>query len=279
MMKAFIIALLTALLLSGCVTETKMTSPEIAGITQRTSEDYGTIVIDNRYVLYNNVWNKGAASGPYFQEVFTGVDEKGSFSGWDWKWPACSQVATYPEIQFGDSPWVGADGLVSGKTVGLTPGFPYQVGTKSMSVAFDFEVNASGKYNMSFDVWVLSKQPNISSNISHEIMIWNLNNMTSNWSWAKSLGSLETGNAVFDVYFQAKHGDASGGSKVIWDFIAFVSREPVFKGVWNIDAFLNFLIEKGRLSASNFICNLEVGNEVMGGSGFTKIREFSMSFK
>jgi hypothetical protein len=272
------IAIALCLTLSGCMTE-KPAAPDVTGITRRVSEDYGSIVIDKRYVLYNNVWNKGVAIGPYFQEVFTGADERGAFTGWDWKWPQGNQVATYPEIQFGDSPWVGATGLVPGSTIGLVPGFPYQVRTRSMSVTFDFEVKATGRYDMAFDAWAISKLPNVSANISHEIMIWNVNNMTFDWSWAKSLGNFEIDGTVFDVYYRLNHGDASGGSKVQWTFVAFVSKNPVFKATWNIDAFLDFLIEKGRLSTSNYICNLEVGNEIMGGSGITKLREFSVTLQ
>jgi hypothetical protein len=260
-------------LVMGCVTgqEIEPPVPEIPGLAKKVSANWGTILIDDRYVVYNNVWNKQAAVGDYHQEIFQGTDADSSFIGWNWKWNGRVGVIAYPEIMFGISPWGGLAGHI--------PELPYLIGTRSLSATFDVDIEATGTYNMTFDIWAISKLPIIPENISHEIMIWNITKMWSSWSWATKLGKAEIDGTTFDVYSHPNHGDASGGNKKKWTYIAFVSRNDVLRATWKLDPFFDFLVERSIMKTSDLIANVEFGNEVMSGSGTVKIRKYSVDVK
>lgn len=55
-------------------------------ITKEETSDWAEIKVGNRCILLNNVWNKNAAKGKYFQRIFTGKSEGKDFFGWSWDW-------------------------------------------------------------------------------------------------------------------------------------------------------------------------------------------------
>ena len=238
-------------------------------ITKTESADWAEIAVGKKCVLLNNVWNKNAATGNYSQKIFTGKSGGKDFAGWSWDWKGTDRwVVSYPEIGCGDSPWAAKKNLA--------PEFPFKAGLKKVTAEIDASIEADGKYNMTFQIWAVSKLPAVKENISHEIMIWNCNKTGDSWSWAVNRGTLVSGGVTYDVYEKKVHGDDSGAHANKWSYTAFVARTRIMKGVFKIDEFFNFMIKNNMLKADNYITNIDIGNEIWYGKGTVKMRKYEV---
>jgi hypothetical protein len=56
-----------------------------------------------------------------------------------------------------------------------------------------------------------------------------------------------------------------------------LAEKTILHGPLDIGQIIDFLLKKGYLSARLFIANLELGDEVMRGSGTTVIRNFAVT--
>ena len=168
-------ASLAGVLLTNC--QSIKVPSDIEGVTKREASDYGRIQMGDRYVLLNDVWNKQSAFGFHYQDVFYGHSGGRDFIGWSWNWSSNGRmVVSFPNVYCGSSPW--------DPEYGTAPEMPFPAGSKSVTATFDIDFAATGKYDMAFDIYVISRLPNVRQNLSHEIMIWNVNAASSDWSWA-----------------------------------------------------------------------------------------------
>ena len=110
-------------------------------------------------------------------------------------------------------------------------------------------------------------------------MIWNINDTSNSWGWATKLRNFSINGITFDVYKKSNHGGTSGESAKQWTYIAFVSRTNILQATWNIDEFINYLIDKDIISTNNYISSVELGNEIFTGSGIVKITDYSVIVK
>lgn len=271
-MKTAICVILSALTGIISVSCTSVVMPDSIRISQndvksRASNDWDEIAYQHDYRVINNVWNKGAATVPYYQDVVTGED----FFGWNWKWEGRDNVMAYPQVDYGCSPWT------PGKKSGT--GFPFAAGTRKCTVSFDVEIKASGIYNMTFQIWAVRGSLPEKSAISHEIMIWTIDQSPRQWGWAVHQGKFKYGDVTFDVYTRAHHTDDSGANSNQWRYIAFVPNKYIYKATLNVDEFFDYLIKEKLLTTENYIANIGFGNEVWTSEGYTKIRNYSVTVK
>lgn len=237
------------------------------GILQQNTADYATISVDGGYIVINNVWNKGATTGRYRQRIFTkDLNGKTAF-GWDWKWGSSYTVVSYPEVLCGDTPW--------DTTYQSNGGLPFLAGSKDVTVNYNVDLDGTGIFNMAFEFWVASKAKAVARDITHEIMIWNYN---QGMKPAGSKVDEVTFNGVdYDVYIRKNHGDASGSNSNQWVYIAFEAKTPVLNGPLNIGEFIDYLIDEDILNENLYIATLELGNEVVQGSGRAVISNYSIT--
>ena len=136
--------------------------PVGAEAPQTKCADWDRIIISD-YYLHNNVWGKKDLKG-YQQCLFREAGKDGAF-GWTWEWPeGAPDVAAYPEVLFGQSPW---------NPESTSPSLPRQVGKlKKARVTYDLSLQAEGIYNLAFDAWLTSEAPPSEKTITAEIMIW-----------------------------------------------------------------------------------------------------------
>ena len=128
-------------------------------------KNFASTTVDDRYRIFNNGWNAKANTGPFRQKVFVKESNGKPIFGWAWKWwGGGTDVASYPEIQVGHSPWAGE--------VAPNSGFPFRVGSKKLVVDYDVSMRASGSYDLAFEFWAVSSPPVTKSGITHEVMIW-----------------------------------------------------------------------------------------------------------
>ncbi len=232
--------------------------------------DWASVTLDGGYFLYNNVWNKDAAHGPHQQSIFWGaVAEKPAF-GWQWHWPSSDGVVAYPEVIYGDSPW-------DQKPRRAAPLLPLRLGSRRLTVDYDISVEASGICNTAFEFWTVSSLPASPSVITHEVMIWIDNkDMTPAGVWTDVF---TLGGTTYDMFVRESHGDASGKNPQKWTYVAFLARKPVLKGPLDISAFAAFLQSRKLLGRALYMTGLELGNEVVTGSGRTEVRGYTVAIR
>jgi hypothetical protein len=233
----------------------------------QSEKDFDATVVNGRYRLFNNVWNKGATSGHYRQKIFLSDDNGKPVFGWVWKWRDSSGVATYPEIQTGSSPWNGPAFPDSG--------FPFEAGTKKLVVNYDVTLQASGSYNMAFEFWAVSALPPAQNNITHEVMIWIAGERLG--AAGNIVGKTTIQGNAFSIYRRENHGDASGANSNTWTIISLLADKNILHGPLDIGQIIDFLLEQKYLAPNLFIANLELGNEVMRGSGSTIVRNYAVT--
>ena len=271
MMRGNPITLASIVLLAACSTgggRADFDLKQVPGSTVFESEkDFASTVVNGRYRLFNNVWNKGATTGRYRQKIFVNDDNGKTIFGWAWKWRDSSGVATYPEIQVGQSPWVGEAAPDSG--------FPFQLGTKKLIVSYDIALAATGSYNLAFEFWAVSAVPASKDTITHEIMIWIAGERLG--AAGSEVGKTTIQGNTFAINLNKNHGDASGANANTWTIISLLADKPILHGPLDISQIIDFLLKNGYLESRLFIANLELGDEVQRGSGTTVIRNYAVT--
>jgi hypothetical protein len=269
-MKRVVLSLGLPVLLAACSTgggRADFDLKQIPGATVFESErDFASTVINGRYRLLNNVWNKGATTGRYRQKIFVNDDNGKTIFGWAWKWKDSSGVATYPEIQAGVSPWNGEAAPDSG--------FPFLAGSKKLVVDYDIALEASGSYNLAFEFWAVSALPPSKDTISHEIMIWIAGERLG--AAGSEVGKTTVQGTTYSVNLSKNHGDASGANQNTWTIISLLAEKPVLHGPLDVGQIIDALLKNGYLGPQHYIANLELGDEVMRGTGTTIVRNYAV---
>jgi len=241
---------------------------QIPGTNVFASEkDFDSTVVNGRYRLFNNAWNRGATTGRYRQKIFVNDDNGKTLFGWAWKWRDSSGVASYPEIQVGQSPWNGEAAPDSG--------FPFKVGTKKVIVNYDIALEATGSYNLAFEFWAISGLPASKDTITHEVMIWIAGERLG--AAGNLVGKATIDGNPFTIFQNKNHGDASGANQNTWAIVSLLADKPILHGPLDIGQIIDFLVKNGYLDGRLYIANLELGNEIQRGSGTTVIRNFAVN--
>ena len=237
-------------------------------ITASACRDWESVLYGTQYRVVNNVWNKKAATGSRFQTVF--VENNGSSTGlgWQWDWTNSSgMVVAYPEVIYGDKPWDALSGIASP--------FPCQAGLCTITADFDTSVNANGVYNMAFSIWCVSGLPQGIDNITHEIMIWTMNRGMK--PAGKKYSDVVIDGKDYNVYVKGGHTDNSGGSNHSWTYIAFEAKQDITGGPFCVSKFMEYLINQNLLDSTCYITSVELGNEIVYGTGCTEVQNYAVS--
>ena len=229
--------------------------------------------LQNADFLYeNNVWGQGAISREdRLQCLLKRVVDGEVQYGWRWQWPRGSgDVKAYPEVIYGYKPWF---------TFSTTANLPRPISAiDELSVAYDIEMQARGRYNLAFDIWVTSSDRPTPSDITHEIMIW-VGERTRAWEPypGKRVKRVTIGGAAYDLYIKP-HAEwlmEHGAPKVA--YIAFNARTARLSGSIDVKEFLDYLTDNGHLPAEGYVASVELGNEVMHGSGELWLKSYDIS--
>ena len=231
--------------------------------------------LQNADFLYeNNVWGQGAISREdRLQCLLKRVVDGEVQYGWRWQWPRGSgDVKAYPEVIYGYKPWF---------TFPTTANLPRPISAiDELSVAYDIEMQARGRYNLAFDIWVTSSDRPTPSDITHEIMIW-VGERTRAWEPypGKRVKRVTIGGAAYDLYIKP-HAEwlmEHGAPKVA--YIAFNARTARLSGSIDVKEFLDYLTDNGHLPAEGYVASVELGNEVMHGTGELWLKSYEISVK
>jgi hypothetical protein len=221
--------------------------------------DWAEFSVDE-LIIQNNVWNKQGITA-YEQCVF-GTGEPLAFPlGWTWTWPEPpGGVKAYPEIIFGRKPWSPAS---------TSAGLPRRVvDLTTLTASYDAAQTAAGSYNLAFDIWLNSADPPAPENITREIMIWLDHKVMGPAGTYQNQVTID--GEAYDFYM----GSVGTGS---WTYIAFVKQVPEFSGDTKIKLFFNYLVGIGAIADTEYCSSVEIGNEVVSGTGRTEFSNYSVT--
>jgi hypothetical protein len=247
--------------LGGCVSEPQAVPFAEEDITQSVTGDWESIILPD-FILLNNVWGKGNIAD-FSQEMFTVSGPSGEGFGWRWDWPSSNRVLAYPEIMAGGNPWNPV----------YTAIFPRRVDDSPVVVTFSITENLSQHCNLALEFWITSDDTPSTDNITHEIMIWQINNGMMPDGTVR--GRFEYNGSVYQVYVN-KDQDPGMSSVTGWTYIAFVTSDKITSNELDLSLFTDFLIEEGYLEPDLYITGMELGTEICGGEGFIFFHEFSV---
>jgi len=252
---------LAVVLVAGCSSENG-NGPESKDGTDTLSTatlcDDGSEMREGEYILSNNVWGKGDRTD-YEQCIIHTKLKDGVQFGWEWNWPndGSDNVKAYPEIVYGWKPW---------SSQSTSTMLPVKLGDVD-SIIVSFQKVRSimyGSGNLAFDLWVTSSgQPN-PGNIKHEIMIWLERDIL------RPGGSKQSSVTVDGYTYDFYRADWN------WTYLAFILQPEEDVDVFHLHTFLDFLIDAGHISADEYLASIEFGNEIVYGSGYTIIQDFTI---
>ncbi len=213
--------------------------------------------------LTNNVWG-----APEDETLISGVylNYDGSF-GWDWNRPdpktkpgqTCVKPI-YPSVRCGGSPWDPSNSAYF--PVRLT-----DIKSLKLDVMYSYPSLPTGSYNLAYDMFLSdTNQPGSSPKPKAEVMIW----LHSTFPQLPNTyrGDFTDGNNTYELYsFVMSDG------RLYYSFA--MKGQPQFQAQHTVDA--RRLMDNLTLDPNWYIHGVELGNEIVSGSGKIKISKLNIS--
>ncbi len=237
-------------------------------------EDYQSIAIEYG-VLYNNVWNQQADDGGNAVQCLESREVDGVVQyGWSWSWPQGKQVIyAYPQVKVGTSPWAPKPGF--------DDRFPAKISSlQALEIAFDAETVTDGNHNLAASMWLTNSaiqgdEPDPSL-IAAEVMVWTYSTSGHFDPAGKKLSEVQIDDARWEVWVDRNWKDVSGLNENRWVYLTFRSTQNSMKASIDLLKLLTYAIKREIITAELYVSDLELGNEIMGGSGVTWIKLFDV---
>jgi len=196
--------------------------------------------------------------------------------GWEWQWPAKHGLYAYPELVIGAKPWDAGPGNDAR--------FPRRISdTPRLLLRYDAHTTGDGERNLAASLWFIKTPavaaPPVETDIAAELMIWSDHTpaMLSADGPVKLQGEVAIGARTWQVWAARDWG---GGTdvKVRWTFIVYTAKNDR-GGKLDVDVrqFIDDALARGLLRPELYIASVELGNEIVSGSGRTLVRELSVT--
>jgi hypothetical protein len=263
-----------ALFAGGCRPKADAAAPgkALSGVTTRC--DAWASFTEGPYKYENNVWGSNKANGAYEQCLLKRTVDGRTEIGWTWSWPGHDpSVFAYPEIIFGWKPWSGG--------ARSDPRFPMRVAdVKYLVLDYHVETEATGAYNLAPEIWLTdsgsaSQDPNPKT-ITTEIMFW-----MDYASGARPAGNVvdrpKIDGITYELWKEDEIGDKGDGSG--WLLYSFKSPTIQHRGKISVHTLLSYLVERGLVNPNEYVASVEFGNEIMGGTGTTWVKQFEIDVR
>lgn len=266
--------LAVGLVLSACSPNSHAAEPWVKPATATVTCERFASVPTERGILYNNVWNAGAAGSFQWGQCIEQKPESKDIKGWSWHWPnSGSQIFAYPQIKVGSSPW---DPLPK-----LDKRFPVRLDSlKSLVISHEIDAQAQGEHNVATTLWLTSTdQIGDSPNrkiIVGEVMFWTYATPGHMSPAGRQVATIEEGGQRWSVWVSEHWGDASGQNDNRWAYVTFKRDAGGFKASFDaVDLLRNKAIAHLGLSSS-YVADVELGSEIMRGDGLIWVRVFDV---
>ena len=224
--------------------------------------------------LYNNVWNKNAAKQFAWSQCLE-KDPASGQTGWSWRWPEKGgDIFGYPQIKLGTSPWAPSPGDY--------PDFPLDNSTlRSLVVEHELEIQGSTEHNVATSLWLtntsdLGAQANPAAIVA-ELMIWSYATPHHMTPAGTHRGDFNDGNQDWEVWFDKNWSDVSGANKNKWIYITFRAKHKSLKSKFDVVKLTQYAIAKQILPPKFYFADIELGTEIMSGSGLAWVKQFNVA--
>ncbi|GGL89260.1 MULTISPECIES: GH12 family glycosyl hydrolase domain-containing protein [Micromonospora] len=214
-------------------------------------EQFGSTVIQNRYVVQNNRWGTTA------QQCINVTDRGFSITTQNGSSPTNGAPTAYPSVFLGCH------------YTNCSPGtnLPMQVSQiSSANSSINYRYVSGATYNASYDIW-LDPSPKRDGVNQMEIMIW-LNRQGS----IQPIGS-PVGNATIDGRNWEVWRGNNGGNNVI----SYVAPSAISSANLNLLAFINDTRNRGAITNSWYLTSIQAGFEPWQGGAGLAVNDFSAS--
>jgi hypothetical protein len=257
-----------AFLLAGCASHSDP-APGVREISCADSHEVNTRV--GR--LTNNVWNKQAiGDAPYRQCIHTRGAAPAEEWGWSWSWPATSRtILAFPQTIFGWKPWNGGESTTNRLPIAIDA-------IRSLRLTYEVQTKAEGRYILSTALWITrtgatASAPN-PADISADINIW-MHNSGFDPS-GTHVDDVTIDGKKFELWSAADMGDASGANANRWNHLTYRAAGQHMSASLDIKKFIDDAVSRNLVVPKHFVSSIELGNEVMSGSGETWIKELTL---
>jgi len=146
-----------------------------------------------------------------------------------------------------------------------------------LSLSYEVETVANGSYDLAPEVWLMSGPGPFGSanpkSITTEVMFWM--DYAAGASPAGEVIEKTTVDGVeYELWKAASIGKDANGKG--WVLLSFKSPTIQRKGTIHIHTLLKHLVDAQLVNPNDYLGSVEFGNEVMGGSGTTWIKQFDL---
>ena len=219
-----------------------------------------------QYMTENNTWGSKGVAG--WTQCIGGVTHgKNGISAqwtWDWKYQG-DNVKAYPEVVFGHKP---------GFPKSTTATLPRRLSSlQTIAVDYDVQTEREGAGNMAIDMWLTSvPNPNTFATppITHEVMIW-LEVFGPMYTGGQQVDKVRINGTMYRVFVGEKFG-------LGWRYVAFAPNSPMkMQDSMDLMPFFVYLRSKGLITTQEFLATVNFGNEIISGSGDTKLNRFAVT--
>ena len=233
--------------------------PQPAALVEEICTDWAELTVGD-YLFLNNVWNKGDITD-YEQCLMRRVVDGGDEFGWRWRWPyGRGEAKAYPQVIYGQTPWRSA----------TTTDLPRQISSvENLRVEYELDVAKDGDIRVVFALWVTSTDPPTPESITHDIRI----RVDRMGSPSSSDAQINIGGVLFALSVDPpRSSDPDNRTR-----IRLESHTSALDGRLEIHELLGYLVERGHVPVDHYLAAVEMGTELISGSGELWIRSYDIN--
>lgn len=256
---------------TGHGTPPQPTSGEAAGATgtaqpgEMKCDPFATATV-GQYMVENNTWGSQGVVG--WTQCISGTPhgQRGISAHWKWDWKQTGDnVKAYPEVIFGHK-----------------PGYPHSTTTllpaklnriQTLVLDYDVHTEREGAGNMAIDMWLThTANPTAfaAPPITHEVMIW-LDVFGTMYAGGELVDKVRINGTLYRVYVGEKFG-------LGWRYAAFAPNSPMeSKASIDLMPFFVYLKNRNLITTEEFLATVNFGNELISGSGETRLNRFAVT--
>jgi hypothetical protein len=110
-------------------------------------------------------------------------------------------------------------------------------------------------------------------------MIWTYSTRGHFNPAGKKTAEIRVDGAAWEVWVDRNWKDVSGMNENRWTYITYRSPKSSLSAKIDLMKLLGYAVEQQLITADLYVSNVELGNEIMSGSGITWVESFSVIVK
>ena len=242
-----------------------------------TITDDDKVWIGDAWYAHNNTWARGdLINGTDYTQSITLTESTfpmGVTMSWDWPNTNDKYVYAYPELTIGQKPWINLPTTFDS--------FPVQVSdlvNLDLNFDIDWTQDADSDFFVAVSLWLSNDPDGDIYSTENEIMIW-LKPKAANPAGENTTVTGTDSLGTYQVWMKEDQVDTSGQQTHVWDFLSPTYNANLKSGTLDIDAMLNNLIANGLVSSGLWLTSVEIGAEIVTGSGSLTINDVSLDME